>query len=158
MATLTEIAVKRLERSVNTLAKSYELVPVDKQEWQPEESGRSARSLIRECVLTQGYYGEIIKTGSAPEMDWASEFERVQQIAPEALVAELRSTGEVLAAVVGSMTEEQLARTFFFPYGQLEMSFAEFAFIPAWHNDYHCGQINYIQTLYGDREDHFEFP
>jgi hypothetical protein len=64
-----------------------------------------------------------------------------------------RGTDALIAAVKGA-DESGLAKKITTPWGE-ETTALEFANMAAGNMMYHCGQINYIQSLYGDAEDHW---
>lgn len=59
-----------------------------------------------------------------------------------------------LVDAISSISEEQFMQTVHAPWGS-EMPGFELVRMAIWHMWYHDGQINYIQTLYGDTENHW---
>ncbi|MCE9558253.1 MAG: DinB family protein, partial [Armatimonadetes bacterium] len=57
---------------------------------------------------------------------------------------------KTMNAAISAFPESRLSEEITLPWGTF--NFAEVMAIPAWNFDYHLGQINYIQTLYGDKE------
>ena len=158
-ATIQSLAALRLRNSREALIKAFESMPADKQICQPRlpdggGKGRSAKQIIQELVLTNMTFAEMLRCGIEPNLDWDGELEKLDAHSPAVLIAVYRVGNETLVSFIEAMSDEHLTGTFFWLWADREISFAEFAFIPAWHTDYHAGQINYIQTLYGDGDDH----
>lgn len=64
------------------------------------------------------------------------------------------SSAEELASLVEGMNEDELTRPITMPWGQ-PMPALGAVMMAAGHMSYHDGQINYLQTLYGDDVDHW---
>jgi hypothetical protein len=157
VATIPAIAALRLRHSRKAFIDAFQAMPAEKQDWKPtlpDGKGRSARQLVEECVLTNTTFAEMIRSGVEPDIDWVGELTKLGAVESGALVEQFRAGNEALAVLLESLTDDHLVRTFLWPWAEREVSFAEFAFMPAWHLDYHAGQINYIQTLYGDDDHH----
>ncbi len=133
--------------------KVYESMPVNKLEWKPEEgNGRSALDIMHECIVADKFSAATISSGAFPDLDWAGERSKAAAIPVGELVSQFKAGGEALIVVVKSLDENRLDILFEFPGSERKWTFAELLFLPGSHLDYHTGQINYIQTLYGDRE------
>ena len=155
MLSIQALAALKLSHSRKALIGAFEATPTDKQDWKPSDGkARSARQIMAECAVTNTTFAEMLRSGTEPDLDWHGELAKFEAAEPSALVEQFRAGNEALGAVIESLNDEQLMQSFLWPWAGREVSFAEFALIPAWHNDYHAGQINYTQTLYGDGNDH----
>ncbi len=96
----------------------------------------------------------MLMSGTEADIDWPDKLAKLADRKSDSLVAEFCAGNEALETVIKSMSDDYLSETFMWSWAERNISYAEFAFIPAWHLDYHAGQINYIQTLYGDGDDH----
>ncbi len=156
-ATIQSIAVLRLRHSRIAFITAFEEMPAEKQAWKPtlsDNSGRSARQLLEECTLTNLTFAEMLRSGVEPDLGWEDAISKLSAIESGALIEQFRAGNEALETVIEAMSDDHLGETFLWPWAERQVSFAEFVFVPAWHLDYHAGQINYIQTLYGDWDDH----
>jgi len=132
-------------------------VPPDKLDWAPE-GGRSALSICREMAMTPTW--TLIAFGVI-QNEWnesAAEAQRKEQeqwTTVEACESEFNHRFEQVESFFRGFTDEELTQTKWLPYnGGRDHSFLEMMDYPRWNCTYHLGQIGYIQTLYGDKENH----
>lgn len=78
--------------------------------------------------------------------------ERFRVMTREELLAELPSSLEAYRAAVLSFPEANYDLVLQAPWGN--MTFFENLSYPGWNLVWHTGQINYIQTCYGDQDQH----
>jgi uncharacterized damage-inducible protein DinB len=71
----------------------------------------------------------------------------------ERALAKLRETTAALVTAILAVTDDQLETEFETPWGPY--SLADGCLHAYWNMGYHEGQINYIQTLYGDFAEHY---
>jgi len=135
------------------------VVPADKLEWKPLDSGRSVLDMAREIAKTPDWAGDTISSESAPE--WNEDAFAAQKLEMETWLTVERCQVECLArldrfyVLVRSLSDEDLKKTKWLPYdGGRDFTYAEMLDYPRWNFNYHLGQVAYIQTLYGDREMH----
>ncbi|MBS1709654.1 MAG: hypothetical protein JSS65_13155 [Armatimonadetes bacterium] len=129
-------------------------VPADKLEWRPLDNGRSALDIAAEVAMST--------TWPLAFMPGAPKFEMTEEIMTEFMAekAKLTSIADIKAKAAEGLakTNEALAglseadlnepiETFFSP-----VPLPRVAALSAFADNarYHTGQINYIQTLYGD--------
>ncbi len=129
-------------------------IPADKLDWKPLDNGRSALDIAAEVALSTTW--PMVFMPGAPKFEMTDEV--MEQFMKEkaalttladckAKAAEgLGQTNAALAALTDAQLSEKI-ETFFDPAPISRLSalgvFADNA-------RYHTGQINYIQTLYGD--------
>jgi len=148
--TVQEWQARSIERQANLLAHTLKATPADRLAWKPAgEDGNEGRSALEQVaevselsrVLAALFSGGTpMRTGGQPG-DAATA------------ASEVMESASLLAAAVRGMDEGAIDRTYETPFGPLAGSVL--LDIAASHMAYHNGQINYIQTLYGDREFHF---
>jgi hypothetical protein len=133
-------------------------MPEDKVDWKPLDAGRSVLDLCRELALCPTWCYDTIegKAGDwTEEVVEASRREQEQWKSVEACEAECNRRLEILFDLFSNMPDERLAETRWLPYdGGRDFTMPEMMDYPRWNFNYHLGQIAYIQTLYGDKENH----
>lgn len=129
-------------------------VPADKAGWKPLDNGRSVLDIAAEVALSTTW--PLVFMPGAPKFEMTDEVMEqfmAEKAALTTVAACKKVAEEGLAktnAALAGLTDEQLAEpieTFFTP-GPTPRSSALTVF--ADNARYHTGQINYIQTLYGD--------
>jgi uncharacterized damage-inducible protein DinB len=71
----------------------------------------------------------------------------------EKAITFLRSSTDVLCSAIEACPDERLSETV--QFGPMTKTLADVMLFVHVHSGYHFGQINYIQTLYGDQQMHF---
>jgi len=110
---------------------------------------RTVLDLVQECSEVNSRWAEIL--GDGEWMVWAPELiKRHAEEIPtlELAIERLRRTTESFLKVVAATPDEKLDDTIDLPWGTF--SYGDCLMHALWHLSYHEGQINYIQTLYGD--------
>ncbi|HZT41420.1 MAG TPA: hypothetical protein VFA07_04495 [Chthonomonadaceae bacterium] len=155
MLTVTTMAAK-LNREVGAgLARNFQAMPPDKQTWKPLDAGRSALSQIQECAGINLWAAQMLRDRAVPPIDesWMQQMQS-QDDTPEKAVAGLQAGTDALVAAIEAFPAEHLEDTLVLPWDPTPTSMAEVMMLAYWNMVYHIGQINYIQTLYGDQEMH----
>jgi hypothetical protein len=152
--TVPEFVARQTERMAESLAHFIANTPEDKLVWHPKTEAasqtRSALEQIGECVSVNRGLATLLRTGelTLPAGGWPETHFASGQDAQEQLVTSARE----LAAAIHALTPEDLSRTFDHPRGPV---LGENLMLMGYRNmAYHAGQINFIQTLYGDTEFH----
>ena len=134
-------------------------VPEDRLDWSPEGQGRSVLNLCRELAMCPTWCQEVITREGPPE--WSEEkaaaikAEQEQWKTVDDCRAECDRRLEALFGFFRGLSDEDLGRTKWLPYGGgRDFTMPEMMDYPRWNFNYHCGQIAYIQTLYGDKDMH----
>jgi uncharacterized damage-inducible protein DinB len=120
----------------------------------PSEKARSAVHIVAECAAVNGMIATYLETG---EFNRPSPEEREAHLSsfhtPEKVLDYLDHETHRLLAVFETLDLETLSE----PCNVLGRPMTRFALaeLPIGHMMYHDGQINYIQTLYGDTDMHW---
>ena len=146
--TVQEYMATQTERIAEALAFYLTTTPEDKLDWRPslteEVTTRSMLDQVKECVSVNQRFAAMLRGESAtsfPEVSFANG-----QEAQEQLIA----SGKVLAEAIRGLSEEGMAQGYQHPRGEI---LGSSLIMMAYRNmAYHAGQINFIQTLYGDTE------
>lgn len=151
--------VTATERAVDDLFRSARSMPEDKLHWTPHESKRSAMEILQECAQAPGWFSGMLIARSMPDLsDDAFEkarAERSQWKTLDECERVCRENTAKLCEIIRSYPDEDLGIMIHIPFGGgMDRSLADVAMFHLWNLNYHLGQINYIQTLYGDYEMH----
>ncbi len=154
--TLKDIVRLNSEAAEYFLVNIHEM-PEDRQDWSPLEKGRSAVNQLAEAVQFPMMCVRIFQEGSAEfhsdewltaERAWREQFRRPEQL-EEMFRQSMAKLNETLLAAKG----RDLGEVITFPSG-FQITLERVAWWTLQNLWYHYGQINYIQTLYGDQEMH----
>lgn len=139
--------------------KAAKAVAADKVEWSPLAEARTTLDLCREMAMCPSWCLDIISNKPQPEFNEETfakiKAEQAQWTTVDACQEECNRRLKELFDYFRSMPDERLAETKWLPYdGGRDFSMPEMMGYPVWNFNYHEGQINYIQTLDGDKEMH----
>jgi hypothetical protein len=138
------------------LVAAVEAMPADKQTWRPLDEGRDALDQLVELTSLNFVAAEALRTKSNPVFSDAAEAKMKAELdtVPKAL-AGLQSSCDAVVSALESLSDDELEKTVTLPFrGGIVRPLSWLAFLPIRHMSYHYGQINYIQTLYGDKDMH----
>lgn len=142
-----KVAVWMLRYGARSLAHNLQFIPADRLDWKPEPGAKSALEIAREVVGGMRMYLPILRGG---EWDRSREYPRVTSLdGARSLLAE---TAEEYAAALEAAGPE-LDRLVNIAGGMLRAPRA--ALYPVMDLFHHHGQVCYLQTLLGDREQHW---
>jgi hypothetical protein len=140
-----------IETTAKTLAHALATTQPDRQDWRPSldetSKTRSALDQITECIEINRMAAALVQ-GKQPA---ARTGDRTFGSAEEAGSQLLASASELAAAVRG-LSDEQFEASLTTHRGPMQA--AAFISRVTGNMAYHSGQINFIQTLYGDTEFH----
>lgn len=144
-------------RAKERIAKALATTTDDKINWAPSPTARTIIQLVAHGAMGTKGIGEMIagkpfQFSSLEEMDAAlldaeSKFSTRQEV-----LALLEQTSSEYLAWLDTLSTEQLNSVAKLPFGEIPMKVA--ITIPADHLRGHAGQIDYVQTIYGDRSWH----
>lgn len=121
----------------------------------PMGSARSAIAFTAECIGFNALLGEMLlgKEVSFPDEATQSAF-TASFTSIASVSAALAESTEKLIDIVGSLDDAQIVSTIVAPWGQSYPAW-KLALLASDHMGYHDGQINYIQTLFNDVQNHW---
>src|SRR5688572_19015860 len=147
------------ERFSERLLQLFAFVPDEKLTWTPSPTAKSSLRLVAHCALTSRFYANVI-TGNLPErMPTPGEFvkdlnEAEEKITTrESAVALVKETTVELCKAMDTVNARNINATPNSPFGPMPMQF--------WLYDggdqmaVHGGQVAYLQTIWGDLDNHF---
>lgn len=155
MITVQSLAVDLNNGVVETLKKAALSTAEDKQTWKPLDEGRSALDQIAECALITDFAAKMLIEKACPEFSNEAYGAGIAALdTMDKAIAALDASWANLKSVILDFPTEDLEKSIMLPWFPDPQTFANIMFIALWNNTYHIGQINYIQTLYGDKEMH----
>jgi hypothetical protein len=136
------------------LLKTFDATPNDRLNWSPSESARTPIELVAHCAnslhwLHTSFAGEPMPKLTTAEFDELHLSRDKQFHSREQVVAHLEAESAAFLSWLDQVSEEQLASTWQSPFGGVPMTLA--ITFPARHADGHVSQLEYVQTIYGDR-------
>jgi uncharacterized damage-inducible protein DinB len=153
MPNIQALSATLTRETAEVLITLLEATPADRFLWSPLEKGRTIHHQLVECCLANRKWTAILQTrtyANFPQEEAEAEYARGYD--PAILATRLRATAADLAQAILSVPDADLSlqiETAWGPY-----SLARSCMHACWNMMYHEGQINYIQTLYGDQEEH----
>lgn len=147
--------VNSIRHQGEMFSKDIAAIPADKQDACPMGVARTPLNFMIECawfnVMTaKAVSGEVMPMPTEEQRKAGYEmFGTMEKAFPH-----FKESVENLAAAIEGADESQLAAEIVAPWGA-PISVYSLAHIAASHMGYHDGQLNYIQSLYGDGEMHW---
>ena len=149
-----EVALMLTLRARDDLVRAARAIPADRRDWRPHPLANSAVRIVAHCAAANLFYASVIGAGPLP---YRTEEERAEAIdacdtleRAEALLN--RGVTALCDALVG-YPEVRLSEQMTMPWGE-RVAAPLGLLLGSSHMQYHEGQLNYIQTLLGDDEQH----
>ena len=143
-------ATEKTKEAHRHLLTGLRYIPDDKLDWVPMGPAKSPRRIALECAAAYKLFAQMVR---GEPLDWGQPDPSAYPTR-ESVVAALDAGLADFEAALQALSAEQLAEKRRVPWG--EMAVGEIIWLAFWHNVYHDGQLNYIQTLLGDTEMHME--
>lgn len=160
MNPLIEISKKSAINGMEMFLRNFSHVPDDKLNWTPAPTAKSALRIAAHTALYASRFAKMIREAQLPQMSSVEMY--MAQVESEELAitdrAEIepifrKGTEEVWAAL-DTLTPELIESTL--QSGpDFSMSMRFLMTLPGWHATLHCGQIDFLQTCWGDQEIYF---
>ena len=153
-----EIMIGLIENGRDSVARTAQAVPEDKLHWKPLDNGRAVLDLLGDAAQVPGMVAKMLASHGefkpSPEMFKQLAQERAAWTREDAL-GHLQANTQQLVELIRAMPDEQLAQPLHLPMGG-GMTMPLGGWIMMTYRTFcsRMGQINYIQTLYGDFESH----
>lgn len=150
MATITMDALE-------SLMKTARAMPEERLTWQPMEVGRNVINQLAECIQVARWFTRIFTERDAsfftPEFIGAQRTERETWTTLADIERDIFGAHEALVAAMRAFPEGELEGSIEFRPGWAP-TYRQMCYFPLRNLWYHFGQVNYIQTLYGDKDMH----
>lgn len=156
---LQDLIIRQTQKAMQDILRAVEALPVDRRDWQPSETSRSALHQLQEVAMVPDFYLRLLESGEMPPMDDHAR-QRTAEIRAgladyEACRQAVMASTAKLCLAIKDFPDERLDEEVSLPFGGgMMMTMAELLALHAWNTTYHLGQINYIQTMLGDRDMH----
>jgi hypothetical protein len=149
-----EAALTAALKAREDLVRVARAVPEERRFWCPAAIARHTVEILAHCAASNTFLAAVIGEHALPyrtqeEEDAAIEACTNLDLAEMFLNRSVTAVCDAIATVSESRLSQQIAM----PWGE-RMTVALSLLSPSQHMRYHEGQINYIQTLYGDDEHH----
>ena len=159
MPTLPQQAVHLTQEALAGIFRAARHLPADKWDWSPMGAARSARSQVAECALTPLLHLSFLDGTPMNFADPAVRQRGEERMASLDTVAAAEAAAQEnysqLYARFEALSEADLTQTVHLPFrGGWDVPLADFLFFAYQNIVYHTGQINYLQTMLGDKEMH----
>lgn len=140
------------------LLKSLATTPDDRISWSPSPSARSPLHIAVHAAEAMGFLHEMLLGkpfhGTTEEADRAFREHEKGFTSREEVVALIGTRSQALSDWFDALTEERLSETAPMPFGIGPVPIGMAMTFPALHTRWHTAQIDYVQTIYGDRDWH----
>jgi hypothetical protein len=160
MEDMVSLCKDRAVSNMEYFLRNFSHVPDEKLTWTPTPTAKSAIRIAAHTALYAGRFARMIGDRKLPQVDNLAEWlerrnaEEIAITSREEMEAVFRKgTDEVLAAL-DMLTPEDIDRSLDSGVG-FSMSMVQVMNLPGWHASLHSGQIDYLQTCWGDQEIYF---
>lgn len=159
--TQVEIYKKSAVTGMEIFLRNFSKVPEDRLNWTPSPAAKSPIRIAAHTALYSARFAEMIETRQAPQPEdldaWLEQRDSEELAVTDRREVERifrEGTARVLAAL-DTLTPEELDGVVDSGQGwTMPMSFL--LGLPGWHATLHCGQIDYLQTCWGDPQVYIE--
>lgn len=153
IALCKESAVQNME----IFLRNFSHVPDDKLNWAPTPTAKSALRIAAHTALYMGRFAKMIRERSVPNVDNLEQWLTQRNAEEEAITSRseveeaFRKGIEEVKEALDSLTPEDIAMSLDSGQGwSMPMKFL--MQLPGWHTTVHIGQIDFLQTCWGDQE------
>lgn len=156
--TAKELIAICLRSAVDNLFRSAQGMPEDKLNWRVGDQTRTPLELLQECAQSLKWPESLLSKPEItfdPEQYEQSLKERRAWNTIDLCENAARRNLEATLAYVRDYPDNDLDRKITLPFAQgIVVTVGEILLSPYWNCVYHLGQINFVQTMYGDTDMH----
>ena len=152
-----ETAKQRAIGGMDMFLRNFAHVPDDRLNWTPTPTAKSALRVAAHTALYAGRFAKMISDRQLPQPanieEWVAK-NNAEEIAVTDRAEMERIFREGTAAVIAaldSLTPEEVESDLSSGQG-FEMPMKQLINLPGWHATLHLGQIDYLQTCWGDQQ------
>lgn len=148
-----ELAKKSAVDGMEMFLRNFGQVPDDKLTWTPAPSAKSALRIAAHTSLFAGRFAEMIAHRAVPNEADVARWEAEELAVLSRAEAEqiFRDGTEKVLAALDSLTAEDIEKSLDSGQGW-SMSMTFVMGLPGFHATLHMGQIDYLQTCWGDQQ------
>ncbi|MBC8135577.1 MAG: DinB family protein [Fibrella sp.] len=134
-------------------------IPDDRLSWKPADSTRTVIEQLQECATVNQNWAIAIRergfsVGSPDSAELRAFMDAFMGTRESCAETIERSTSALIVAINGVSEEETGRRINIDTIKPGTITLAEACFYSYWHMSYHEGQINLLQSIYGDNAHH----
>ena len=153
-----EIAKAQLLHAKARIEHILSTTPDDRLHWSPASTARTPLQQVAHAARSVGAIGDLLEghpePGTTAEADarfvaWEKQFQTREEV-----LTLLAANCARYCSLLDSFTSEQLAQNIQFPFGLGEGPRIACLGFAGMHTNDHAAQMEYIQTIYGDRDWH----
>jgi len=153
-----DLIAKKTEQAVEGIFRTAHTMPQDKLDWKPLDQGRSALDQLQEVTRAATWFSAMLEKQANPEFSEA-HWEQARKTSQswttlEQCETRCRENTQKIVELIKNCSDDALAKPIQFGDTGETYTLAEAMTFHHQHLTYHHGQINFIQTLYGDSENH----
>lgn len=141
-----------LDQAMARLHDTFSHIPEDKLHFKPTENAKSPLHIAAHTGLTNRFFANVLSTGELPDPSLLANLRQIG-LEQEAPYVSRQQVLELLESSHKEMKEAYDNVSIPALEGNPRLQF--FATLPAYHTVNHAAQLDYIQTLWGDFENHF---
>ena len=152
-------AAQTAKEACDYLLKTFSFVPDDKLNWSPSESARSALQQVAHCALANEFFAELIRNRPVElpvDLSGFRDFQRKMEAEftdRQSAADRLASSTDVVVRAISDVDESLYSQSPSSPFGPQPMEF--WMHLAGAHMRSHASQLDYLQTIWGDTQDHF---
>lgn len=152
-----ELCKKDAKDGMEMFLRNFSHVPTDRLHWTPTPTAKSALRVASHTALYYGRFAEMIRNRATPKVEnldaWLAQRTSEEEaiISVDEIKAAFASGLELVNAALDSLCPDEVDMTLDSGQGwTMPMRFL--MKLPGWHATLHMGQIDYLQTCWGDQE------
>ena len=151
--TVQQLTARQTQHAARDVIAAAKATRPDKVTWEPLEQGRTVLAQVIECGMANLKWANILRTFTYSNLppELRASFADIDTLTTA--TARVEATAQELVGVLLAVPDERLDTEIETEWGPYNV--AEACLHAYWNMIYHEGQINYIQTLYGDKEEHY---
>ena len=154
--TITQAKAEFL-RAKEQLLSSLATTPDDKLNWSPATTARTPLQLAAHAAsavsgIVRMLNGEPLPYPDTGKFDASMRLAEQEYTTREQVLSLMEQNSAQYLTWIDALSPEQVSSTITIPFGSMPMAVA--VTLPADHINYHVAQLNYLQTICGDREWH----
>ncbi len=158
---LVELSKLKAVQNMEMFLRNFSYVPDDKLNWTVTPTAKSPLRIAAHTALYAGRFASMIREQKTPAPDnleeWLAErdAEEIAITSREEMERIFRSGTEEVLAALDSLTPEAIESVIDSGQGW-SMSMKFMMSLPGWHATLHMGQIDFLQTCWGDQKVYVE--
>lgn len=152
-----ELAKLTANQGMDMFLRNFGKIPEDKLTWKPTPTAKSALQVAAHTAVTNSNFADFIRNRAVPSVDNLNEFLERTSAAELAITNKdemeqaFRANTQKFIDALDTLSQEDLELQIDSGQGW-SMSMRYIIRMAGWHATLHCGQIDYIQTCYGDQQ------